>query len=206
MKRLGPLLALLGAWAVPAMAQWEFAGGPTVGWSMSQIHGDGESGFNKLGLSAGFTLDVTPQSGRTVRSGLLFTQKGSRRVPNPKAGDYTTWRYRLTYLDVPVLRVVRRSSGVWFAGGVQASYLLRGEEDFYGNGYEPLTYLNLRPVDLCAVGAVGYDAESSRLEVRLSQSIVPIAPRPPSPVPRYDNFMMNLCIQVLGSWNFSASR
>jgi hypothetical protein len=53
---------------------------------------------------------------------------------------------------------------------------------------------------------VGYDAGNSRLEVRLSQSIVPIAPRPPSPVPRYDNFMMNLCIQVLGSWNFSASR
>jgi hypothetical protein len=201
------LLVLLAVGAGSAQAQaWRFSGGPTAGFSMAQVHGDGQSGFNKLGISAGLSLDVTTGSGRTWHSGLLWTTKGSRKVPNPKAGDYDTWRYKFTYIDVPLMREWRMPSGVWFAGGVQASYLVRGEEDFNNTGYTPLSYLNLKPVDFGGIGAVGFDGTRSRFEVRLSQSLLPIAPRPPSPVPRYDNFLMNLCIQVLGGWNFSASR
>ena len=38
------------------------------------------------------------------------------------------------------------------------------------------------------------------LEVRLSQSLLPISERPDQPVQRWDNFMMNMAIQWMVTW------
>jgi hypothetical protein len=43
-------------------------------------------------------------------------------------------------------------------------------------------------------------SENTALEVRLSQSLLPISERPDQPVQRWDNFMMNMAIQWMVTW------
>jgi hypothetical protein len=79
--------------------------------------------------------------------------------------------------------------------------LVAAEEDFYGNGYSELSYLELNAVDVGGVVQAGYVwSENTALEVRLSQSLLPISERPDQPVQRWDNFMMNMAIQWMVTW------
>ena len=79
--------------------------------------------------------------------------------------------------------------------------LVAAEEDFYGNGYSELSYLQLNTVDVGGVVQAGYAwSEKTALEVRLSQSLLPISERPEQPVQRWDNFMMNMAIQWMVTW------
>jgi hypothetical protein len=80
---------------------------------------------------------------------------------------------------------------------------VRGEEDFYGNGFSELTYLQLKPVDLGAIVAIGRNiSDGLALDVRLSQSLIPISERPEQPVQRWNNFMMNMALQWMVTWSF----
>ncbi len=193
------LLSLLLAGCFAALHAQEplrFKGGLYAGASASQIHGDAISGFNKLGLTAGPLLEIS-RGDVTWEWGMLYTQKGSRKVPNPKAGDYSTWKYRFTYLDIPVVRVWRPEPWWWFGVGVQPSVLLNAEEDFYGTGYSPLTTPDLKPIDLGVLALVGVEyTDALAFELRMSQSAVPISERPDAPVMRWDNFLMNMALQL----------
>ncbi len=184
------------AWAVNAQEPLRFSGALYTGISASQIHGDGVSGFDKFGLTAGPLLEIS-RGDVAWEWGLLYTQKGSRKVPNPKAGDYSTWRYRFTYLDVPVVRKWQPESWWWFGIGIQPSLLLNAEEDFFSTGYSPLTTPDLKGIDLGVLGLIGVEyTDLLTFELRMSQSALPISERPEAPVMRWDNFLMNMALQL----------
>lgn len=173
----------------------KFAARVNGGLSTTQVHGDQISGFNKFGYTAGASVDIRRKESGGVQFGMFLTQKGSRRVPDPKNGDYTTWSYRFTYIDLPIIKTWDAQDW-WIGAGIQPSILVRGEEDFYGNGFTELSYLELLPVDLGAVASAGWKFNSLiSTEVRLSQSLMPISERPDQPVQRWNNFMMNMAIQ-----------
>jgi hypothetical protein len=179
----------------------QFEGQLWGGLCASQVHGDGISGFNKFGATGGVGVKVwRGDEDRRVSGLILFTQKGSRRVPNTKQGDFDTWRYRFTYIDLPLIREWQFSGGWWVGIGLQPSYLIKGEEDFYAGGYTDLTYVDLKPWDIGGVVTAGLPwTDRAALEIRLSQSLLPISEQPEQPVVRFDNFMMNLAIQVAAS-------
>jgi hypothetical protein len=179
-----------------------FAGRIHAGLSTTQVHGDQISGFNKFGYTAGASVDVRRKASSGVQFGMFLTQKGSRRVPDTKNGDYNTWSYRFTYIDLPLTRTWDTKD--WrISVGVQPSILVRGEEDFYGAGFTELTYLELLPIDLGAVATAGWKFNPlMSLEVRLSQSLMPISERPNQPVQRWNNFMMNMAIQWMVTLSF----
>jgi hypothetical protein len=171
------------------------------GFSATQVHGDQISGFNKFGLSAGASLDIRRTTRQGVQWGIFYTQKGSRRVPDTKNGDFNSWRYRFTYIDLPLTKVWNPDPTWWWGIGLQPSLLVSGEEDFYGNGYSELTYLELNPIDWGGILQAGYTwDERKAIEVRLTQSLLPISERPDQPVQRWDNFMMNMALQWLITW------
>ena len=171
------------------------------GFSATQVHGDQISGFNKFGLSAGATLDIRRSARQGVQWGIFYTQKGSRRVPDTKNGDFNSWRYRFTYIDLPLTKVWNPDPMWWWGVGLQPSLLVSGEEDFYGNVYSELTYLELNPIDWGGILQAGYAwDERKAIEVRLTQSLLPISERPDQPVQRWDNFMMNMALQWLLTW------
>lgn len=173
-----------------------------TGFAASQIHGDGISGFNKFGASVGASVAFGRAANTAYQWGILYTQKGSRRVPDPKNGDYTTWRYRFTYIDLPLLKIWSPSPDVWWWGvGIQPSILVKAEEDFYGNGYRDLTTPDINTIDWGGVLNAGFQfRERVALDVRLTQSLLPISDRPPGIVAQWDNFMMNMAIQWMVTW------
>lgn len=181
-----------------------FSGGGFAGVCASQVHGDQESGFNKFGWSTGAFLNINWSLQNSMQLGLLVTQKGSRRVPDLKNGDHTTWRYRFTYFDIPLMRVWHPDPTVWWFGlGIQPSILLSGEEDFYSNGYSPLSTLELHAIDIGGIASVGYHGRGGfGMEARLTQSFIPISPRPEITIPGWHNFMMNMAIQMGATWTF----
>lgn len=147
-------------------------------------------------------MDIRRKASSGVQFGMFLTQKGSRRVPDPKNGDYTTWSYRFTYIDLPIIKTWDAQDW-WIGAGIQPSILVRGEEDFYGNGFTELSYLELLPVDLGVVAAAGWKFNAlMSTEVRLSQSLMPISERPDQPVQRWNNFMMNMAIQWMITLSF----
>ena len=196
--------ALLLVWSSSSRAQetpLQFSARVHLGFSASQVHGDQISGFNKFGLSTGASLDIRRNARDGVQWGIFYTQKGSRRVPDTKNGDFDSWRYRFTYIDLPFSKIWNPDPTWWCGVGIQPSILVAGEEDFYGNGYSDLSYLTLKPLDVGGLVHAGYVwSERSAVEVRLSQSLLPISERPEQPVLRWDNFMMNMAIQWLVTW------
>ncbi|PCJ81757.1 MAG: hypothetical protein COA49_04435 [Bacteroidetes bacterium] len=176
---------------------FKFSGGIIAGVTTSQIHGDGIGGFNKMGVNAGVSIEIGRSGKKNIQLGIIYNQKGSKKPPNPKAGDYSTWRYRFTYIDLPIT-VSYEYKGFDVLLGIQPSVLLAGEEDFYGVGWDP-TGIPLKEYDLCGVlGIRTQYREHSKLFGRVTQSIIAIAPRPdnPSGTSRWNNRMLNMTVEI----------
>jgi hypothetical protein len=197
------LLSFLFSVSVLAQEPLEFRGYALGGLCTSQIHGDGVSGFNKFGVTGGFGLEIGRKgTSKSISGSLLYTQKGSRRVPNPKAGDYTTWSYRFTYIDIPILRQWQFATGWWLGVGLQPSVLLSGEENFNQTGYAPTT-IDLKPLDIGGIVSGGLEmGDHWDLEARLGQSLLPISPQPESAIVRFDNFLTNMTLQIAARLRF----
>lgn len=161
---------------------------------MSQIHGDGIGGFNKLGFNTGVVVEIRSTQQKMLQLGVVYNQKGSRRPPNPTVGDYDTWAYKFTYIDLPIV-MHRRFDDYELMVGIQPSYLISGEENFFG-AYMPTT-LPLNEWDLSGVlGARMQYGEKSHIYAKLTQSIVAICPAPDSPITVWDNRMMNMTLEL----------
>ncbi len=176
---------------------FQFNGGLIGGATASQIHGDGIGGFNKVGFNLGVTLEIGRKGSENIQIGIVYNQKGSKKPPNPTAGDDETWRYRFTYIDIPI--TMSFSYGIFdLLVGLQPSVLLAAEEDFYGVSWDP-TGLPIKKYDLGAVlGIRTVYGDHSHLYARVTQSILAIAPRPETPTgtPRWNNRMLNMTVEV----------
>ena len=166
------------------------------GLSTTQVHGDQISGFNKFGYTVGASVDMRRSPNAGVRFGMFLTQKGSRRVPDPKNGDYTTWSYRFTYIDLPLMRVWDRRDGR-LGVGVQPSILMQRRGRLLWQRVLRIDLPGIAPCRFRSSGRsqAGNSALWSSAEVRLAQSLIPISERPDQPVQRWNNFMMNMAIQ-----------
>ena len=70
---------------------------PALGINACQIHGDGYSGYNKLGLFGGIAVNAALKSKSSLELGIYFSQKGARHVPRPLKGDYNQYFLNLSY-------------------------------------------------------------------------------------------------------------
>ena len=175
---------------------FQFNGGLIAGATVSQIHGDGIGGFNKVGFNLGATIEIGRRGKKNIQIGIAYNQKGSKKPPNPPE-DYDTWKYRFTYIDIPI--TMSYSYKMFdILVGLQPSILLAAEEDFYGVAWDP-TGLPIKEYDLGAVlGIRTVYGNHSHLFARVTQSILAIAPRPETPTgtPRWNNRMLNMTVEV----------
>ncbi len=172
-----------------------FKGGVICGMTMSQVHGDGIGGFNKLGVNGGFTVQVLNNKSRGFNLGVLYNQKGSRKPLNPNIEDDITWAYRFTYFDLPVVYTME-IEGVQVEFGLQPSILISAEENMYNVGYDP-TGVPVKDFDLSLVlGAQLQMDHGMRLFTRLTQSAIAIAPKPDDPLNRWNNAMRNMTLEI----------
>lgn len=133
MKQFYLIVFLLGMSGMFAFSQ-RFEGGVMAGLNASQVDGDTYSGYNKPGFVGG--VYVLNNFSRTVFAGmeLKFTQKGSRKNPDPKStDDQSKYIMRLNYAEIPVYLGIRTSDRISVLAGLSAGYLIKGTEfDNYG--------------------------------------------------------------------------
>lgn len=70
-----------------------------TGGSLSQISGDGTSGFRQFGINAGAYLFYDWKEDWKLNTGLLFHQKGARKFMT--TDNITTYNLRTNYIDLP---------------------------------------------------------------------------------------------------------
>jgi Outer membrane protein beta-barrel domain len=172
------LLLLTLTWT--AHAQSRIRNGLIFGGVGAQIDGDKMSGYHKAGITGGLSSTIQAGDRWNVRLEVVYMQKGSRSrsqdsipYPNPTAvaslppsqqqaylAQYYQqqpgqWlRYRLNYVQLPVLIEYRANPKITLYGGASVDYLLRATAD-YGYGYGPPLGVNFRRSDI--MGHAGVD-------------------------------------------------
>lgn len=105
-KMVRPLALFLFLWpicTIDLQGQSNIRAGVSAGMTTSQVAGDNLSGFDQLGATGGGFVTIPVSEKINGGFEILFTQKGSRKNPRPKKGDYTQYILRLNYIEVPVL-------------------------------------------------------------------------------------------------------
>lgn len=127
---LGTVFFVLLSFSVQAQ---KFKAGIIAGVSATQISGDRLSGYNKAGLVLGGVVSTAVAKKFDLAMEILYFQKGSKKNSDPENGDYTSYRLRLNYFEVPLLLQWNYSKVFTFEGGPTFGALLSDvEEDEYG--------------------------------------------------------------------------
>jgi len=87
----------------PALNKGEFSGLIRAGIVASQIHNDDIGGFNKFGGTLGGGVFTPISEELNLQMEINYAMRGSRKRPNPKSGDLTTFAIEPHYVDVPIL-------------------------------------------------------------------------------------------------------
>ncbi len=143
---------------------------PAVGLNGCQIHGDSYSGYDKLGLFVGTSINARFNKKVSLEMGFYFSQKGSRHNPNPKSGDYSFYRVNLNYIDLPVSFRYHLNSEYFTTFGPSIAYLV--------SYYENINYTNetgnykFNPIEVGLNVGLGRKIKNNFLvEVRCSNSV-----------------------------------
>lgn len=105
-----------------------FHAGIIGGLVTSQVHGDGFWGFNKAGLVGGGFAKANLNENWDAQFEIVYVQKGSRKIPRPSKGDYTSYSLQLDYAEVPVLVRYIMKKKFAFEAGIAVGGLVREEE------------------------------------------------------------------------------
>ncbi len=151
----------------------DFNGGVLGGVSGSQISGDDLSGFNKGGLYLGAFVNRYFGEKSSLQMELDFIQKGSRKNPNAKKNDYSTYLLRLNYIEIPVSYKYDFSTKGTLEGGLSLGVLVNSYEE--ANETTTISGGEFNRTDFSFhVGGYYTIVENLRINVRYSSSILPV--------------------------------
>lgn len=98
MKKLFLLLAISVIFAANATSQ-SFYGGVALGAVTSQVDGDGNNGFHKIGFTGGGFVGLELNDIFDVQLEIKYIQKGSKSA----ADEYPSFKIRLDYVEMPLV-------------------------------------------------------------------------------------------------------
>ena len=156
-----------------------FEGGILGGLNASQVDGDHTTGYHKPGVLLGGYVQTDISRSAFVGAELKYSQKGSRKNPNPKLQDQEKYIMRLGYIDVPAYLGIRTGETVSIFTGLSFGYLMHSAE--YDN-YGELPEIERRPFnnfDFQAFLGVRFElTDRLKLDVRGAYSFLPIRDLP----------------------------
>ncbi len=106
-----------------------FDAGVIAGAIASQVSGDRLAGYNKPGFEFGGLVSTSLSEKFDLSFQITFIQKGSRKNINAEAGDFSYYRMRLNYVQVPVLIQYNFSKKLRFEAGTGIAVLLSSSEE-----------------------------------------------------------------------------
>lgn len=143
---------------------------PALGLNFCQVHGDSYSGYDKLGVFIGGSVNGRINKKLSAEMGIYFSQKGSRHNPNPKIGDYSFYRLNLNYIDVPISCYYKLNDHYFASLGPSIAYLVNYSENI---NYTDMTGMfKFNPVEVgLNIGLGRKIKDEFYVEVRCSNSI-----------------------------------
>ena len=145
------------------------------GINATQVFGDNFSGPNKAGLYLGVYVNRYFSKRSSIQLELDYIQKGSRKNPDGSTGDYDTYLLRLNYIELPVLYKYDFSEKATLETGLSLGVLVHSYEE--SNGSTEVSGDDFSSVDFSFNLGFYYTlVKNLRINMRLSNSILPIRP------------------------------
>ena len=168
------LIVLLTGLQTKLFAQ-RFEGGVMGGLNASQVEGDHTTGYHKPGVLVGGYVQTDISQSMFIGAELKYSQKGSRKNPQPKLEDQEKYIMRLGYIDVPAYVGIRTGETVSIFTGLSFGYLMQGKEyDNYGELVE-IERRSFNDFDFQAFLGVRFElTDRLKLDVRGAYSFLPI--------------------------------
>lgn len=143
-----------------------------LGMNATHITNSNFFGLQKVGINALLYIEKEINSTWGWEADLGISQKGNFKPPNPKAGDLTLFRTRLSYADV-IFWIRYQRKGIFYEAGLGLGYLLSHTEE-NESGDIPITQ-GINPFDAHLNAGVLFPL-GDRLGIgfRLQQSFLPI--------------------------------
>jgi len=156
----------------------KFGGGMFAGPVVSQVDGDSQGGYNKLGVHFGGFVDRAFNDNFGWQMEIKYIQKGSRKVPDLENGDIEDFKIGLHYIEVPCLGTYYLNENITIELGIAAGYLFKANiED---QGYQvPDAIDDFHIVEISGLAGAYYNFnEKLSVGARGSYSLLPIRPHP----------------------------
>ena len=144
---------------------WTFKGGLVGRNNVPNPRRQGRR-FNKFGLHGG-PVGNRRYANLGLQLGIVYNEKGSRKVQYPKIGDFTTWRYKFSYFDIPITAIYDWRDGITVGAGLQPSVLINALEDGISTGSVTVTGTPppSRSASTSCMGVVGRNEATNRAMV-----------------------------------------
>ena len=159
-----------------ALIAQDFHGGVLGGLATTEVNGDSYGGPNKAGVYFGGFVNRYFTDRSSVQMELDFIQKGSRENPD-SSNAYQSYLLRLSYVEMPVHYKYDFHKKGTLEVGLALGVLIHSYEET--NGYEWVSGADepFETLDLSFnIGAYYTIIENLRINVRFSNSILPIRP------------------------------
>lgn len=159
---------------VVLFGQKRFESAVFIGGVASQVEGDNLGGFDKPGLSGGFSIQYPLKRGLSFAFDLSYIQKGSRKVQDPDNSDFHFYKMSLHYAEVPVYLNYQLGK-LGFFGGFTFGVLLAAKEEDENGDFPGMVPFN--STELGFVGGFSYKFNKHyQLALRFQESISSIRP------------------------------
>ena len=177
MYRRNSILVILCWLSFNAISQ-NFDGGVLVGFSATQVDGDGYGGYNRVGLAAGVWVDRELTQELAIRTELKFLQKGSYRQLKDDLGGITGfYSLRLNYIEMPCLVEYRFRKNIKPFAGLSIGFLWNAKESNMDGSYPEDEIARFHKVELAGTAGVEYFiSKYFSLCASISYSAAPVRP------------------------------
>jgi len=181
-----------------------FEAGITVGAIASQLSGDRAAGHDKPGFEAGGFVATSLNEKFNAGFQISYIQKGSRKTSNPDIGDFTFYRSRLNYIQVPFVLEYKFSKKISFDTftGI-AALLSQEEEDEYG---KILNRKEFSKWEWTAGLSFNYMLfENFQLQFGMENSVLPVRKNDGTEIYRLDRDQFNSLLRFAMRYKFKPS-
>jgi hypothetical protein len=145
-----------------------------TGLSTSQIDGDTQKGFDKLGFYAGVSVATEFTKVLGAKTELYYIGKGAKQSSN----GYEIYKTKLHYVEMPFMLTIKPIDKFEFDLGLAAAYLISGT--LYENQAEvPDGLVDMNNFDFCAIiSALYFFNKRLGINIRMDYSFTPVKNNP----------------------------
>ena len=186
--KLRAIFTLILIYTACYISAQDFFAGPVLGASFTQVDGDSYAGFNKAGLKVGGFVGRSLSDLWDVQMEIIYIQKGSRKTPDVKKGDYADYSIQLDYIQFPLIARYKLNK-FSFEGGASYGVLLNSVEKVNGDLIPEDSRVPFQKNELASIFSVNYQiTDRLKINARYSYSLYRIRIPYNGEIPIYDPY------------------